>query len=470
MPDFSVILQSPEVRSIVQENILERAFHDALFPRLLFRSEATPQPWPAGVGDSQIFTAPGLIPVDARPLRPGQDPSPVSYPSEQWVAQLQQYAGTTDTHMPTSMVAIANLFLRNAHQLGLQGAQTMNRVVRNRMYAGALAGHTVADGAAIATTSLRVKRLNGFTRARNPALSGASVVRFDPVSAANPLNVILRDNGADVANTVVAFVADTPGDETGPGVLTLGTATTNVADRGYVLAADRTALTRVGGGNSVDDVGSADIPTLADVRATIAAFWQQNVPEHADGKFHCHLDPVSQAKIFADAEFQRLLTSLPDYYMYKQFALGELLNTVFLRNAECPITDTVVGNQGVTAIGNLTFDQRDPFCGELLNATNVKIHRMLFSAQGGIFEYYSDMSQLITEAGIQGKIGDPRIVNNGIEVLSERIQLIIRAPQNRLQDQVSTSWKFIGDWPVRTDAATGGAARIKRFAVIEHGE
>lgn len=470
MADFSVILQSPEVRNIVQENFLERAFHDALFPKLLFRQEATPQAWPAGVGDTQIFSAPGLIPVDAQPLRPGVDPNPVTYSVEQWTSQLQQYAGSIDTHMPTSMVAIANLFLRNAHQLGLMGAQTINRIVRNRMYAAGLAGHTVADGAAVATTSLRVKRLNGLTRARRPDLAAGAPVRFEAVSSSNPLAVVLRDNGADVANTIIAFTPDTPGDEFGPGVVTLGAATTNVADRGYVLASDRTALVRVGGGNSVDDVGAADIPTLADVRSAVAQFWQQNVPEHADGRFHCHLDPISQAKIFADSEFQRLLTSLPDYYMYKQFALGELLNTVFFRNSECPTTDTVVGQGGKTTAASLTFDARDPFCGELLNATNVKIHRMLFSAQGGIFEYYSDLAPLISEAGINGKVGDPRIVNNGIEVLSERIQLIIRGPLNRLQDQVSTSWKFIGDWPVRTDAATGGSARIKRFLVVEHGE
>ncbi len=114
MPDFSIILQSPEVRQIVQENILERSFHDALFPRLMFRGEASPVPWPAGIGDTQIFSAPGLIPVDTRPLVPGQDPVPASYPMEQWTAQLQQYAGTIDTHMPTSMVAIVNLFRRGA--------------------------------------------------------------------------------------------------------------------------------------------------------------------------------------------------------------------------------------------------------------------------------------------------------------------------------------------------------------------
>jgi hypothetical protein len=176
---------------------------------------------------------------------------------------------------------------------------------------------------------------------------------------------------------------------------------------------------------------------------------------------------VSQAKIFNDNEFQRLLTALPDYYMYKQFAIGELLGTVFFRNSECPVAETVVG--GLTA----SYDQRDPFVGELFAnglSTGVKVHRMLFTAQGGMFEYYSDLQALITEAGVTGKVGDPRVVNNGIEIMSDRVQMIIRGPLNRLQDQVATSWKFIGDWPVRTDAAVGDASRFKRQTVVEHGE
>jgi hypothetical protein len=223
---------------------------------------------------------------------------------------------------------------------------------------------------------------------------------------------------------------------------------------------------RVGGGFKVDDVIATDIPTLTDIRDGVSHLWQNNVPEHPDGRFHAHIDPISQAKIFQDNEFQRLLTALPDYYMYKQFALGEILNTVFFRNSECPVASTVVG--GNTA----TYDQRDPFVGELFNngtPSGVPIHRILLTAQGGIMEYYSNLENLLTEAGIAGAIADPRILNNGIEIFSERIQMIIRQPLNRLQDMVATSWKFIGDWPVRTDASSGDASRYKRELVIEHG-
>jgi hypothetical protein len=467
MADFSTILQSPQVRAVVQSNMLERAFHDALFPRMLFRGEATPVEWPQNVGDTMIFSAPGLIPVDMRPTVPGTDPVPTTYSVEQWQAQIQQYSGSIDTHMPTSISAIVDLFMRNAHQLGMQASQTLNRKVRNVLYGAGLSGHTVLDGAFGAVTTIRLKRLNGFTRARNPNTSGASVVKFDLVSSSNPLGIKIFDNATEKSRNIIGFTPDTPGDEYGPGTVTIDAALVNALDRAYVLSDDRTYLVRVGGGNSVDSVGNTDLPTLSDIRSAISHFWEQNVPEHPDMRFHAHIDPVSQAKVFNDNEFQRLLTALPDYYMYKQFALGEMLSTVFLRNSECPIPSTVVG--GLTA----AYDARDPFVGELYAGgvtSGVKVHRMLFTAQGGVMEYHQNLDALITEAGIMGAVAEPRIVNNGIEIMSDRIQMIIRGPLNRLQDQVATSWKFIGDWPVRSDAATGDASRYKRALCVEHGE
>jgi hypothetical protein len=370
--------------------------------------------------------------------------------------------------MPTSISAIANLFLRNAHQLGMSAAQAMNRIPRNQLYGAALAGHTVADGGPQSGTTLRVKRLDGFTRARRPDLPLGSPVRFDPVSTNNPLKITVFDNAAPLADTVVGFSPDIAGDEVGPGTLTLLGALTSTADRAYVIADDRTSLVRVGGGFKVDDISSSDTLKLASIRTAVARFWQMNVPEMPDGRFHCHLDPSSQAQIFGDDEFQRLLTALPDHFMYRQFAVGELLNCVFFRNSECPLPETVEG--GLAG----TYTQDDPFAGELFNngnpSTGLKVHRPLFVGQGAMYEYYQDLSGLITEAGVTGRVGEPRITNNGIEVFSDRIQLIIRAPLNRLQDLVSTSWKFIGTWPIRTDATTGDLARYKRVQVIEHGE
>jgi len=467
MPDFSVIAQAPEIRALVQDGILERAFHDSLFPKLLFRSEATPVLWPGNVGDRMIFTGTGLLAKNQRPLTPGVDPTPKAFAAEQWEATAQQYADTIDTHMPTSMNAIANLFYRNAQQLGLQAGQSMNGLVRNKMYNAALSGWTVCDGAQVAVNTVRVKRLNGFTRARRPDLAAGSPVRYDPVSASNPLPIKIFA-GSELSRNVIGFTADNAGDEVGPGTILLDGAAVTVTDRDYVFSTTATKIVRVGGGNKVDDVGSSDVLKLSDLRSAIARLRQQNVPEHQDGYFHCHLDPISEGQIFADQEFQRLLQSLPDYYMYKQFGVGVLLGTIFIRNNECPLPDTVVG--GLTA----TWSLDDPFAGELYNngnaSTGVKIHRPLLSGQGLVMEYYQDLANLLTEAGVTGRTAEPRITNNGIDVFTERIQMIIRAPMNRLQDMVATTWKFIGDWPVRTDGAVGDSAYFKRVIAIEHGE
>jgi hypothetical protein len=467
----------------VQENLLERQFHDALFPKQIFRAEVMPQVWPAGVGDQMVFSARGLMPVNLAPTRPGDEIPPSTYPMEQWRAQLNQYNGSIDTDLPTSMVAIADLFLSNTHVLGMQAAQTLNRKVRNRYYNAAEAGWTVADGAQSGANVLRVKRLNGFTTARSGLTTNASQVRFEPVSSSNPLPIkILDTTGAatEVSRWVIGFTPDTSGDELGPGTLTLATtagvagapANVTVASRAYVLADDRTELVNVGGGYRTDDISSSDLPTLSDIRDAITQFRNNNVPEYADGRFHGHFDPVSESKIFADQEWQRILTACPDYYAYRQFAIGELLGMICVRNTECPQVSTVGDRTGTTWTGATPGPYCDDFAPELYSngtAAGTPIHRILLTGQGGLVEYYTDYGALLTEAGMTGKVGDPRITNNGIEVFSDRIQLIIRAPLNKTQDRVTTTWRFLGDWPVRTDAATGSAARTKRVKTIRHG-
>jgi len=468
VPDFSVILQQPMIRQIVQENILERSFHDALFPRVLYRAEASPQLWAANIGDSQLFTGSGIPPVDLQPLRPGFDPNPVSYQAEQWRAQCQGYGSSIDTHMPTSVAAIADLFLRNSHNIGLQSALTLNRLVRNKLYNTGLSGHTVADTATgSGTTALRVKRLNGFTTARRPDLAAGSPVRFDSVSASNPLPIYI---GATMQlASVIAVTPDTVGDEMGPGVLTLAAGGPTWADRDPVMALDRTFLVRSGGGLSVDALNSLtnNVFTCADIRAACAHLRQQNVPAMPDGYYHCHLDTISESEIFGDAEWQRLQTSLPDYFQYREFAIGVFQGCVFLRNTEAPLPETVAHQ---LAVFPTVFQVTDPFVGELVSggSNHYTVHRPLFLGQDNTFEYYSDLGLQLTEAGVTGRIGVSTISNNGIEINTDRIQIIIRAPLNRLQDMVATTWKFQGDWPTRTDAATGDLSRYKRACVVEH--
>ena len=107
--------------------------------------------------------------------------------------------------------------------------------------------------------------------------------------------------------------------------------------------------------------------------------------------------------------------------------------------------------------------------GETMNATGLEIQRPIFLGAEAVYEYYADLRGLITEAGINGQIGDfSQLTNNGVEVNADRVQVYLRAPVNVMGDLVTGIWKTIMDWPCRTDSATGDASRYKRVVVCEH--
>lgn len=465
MPDFSVILQNPEIRQLVQDGFLERAFHDALFPALLFRAMATAEFWPGQVGDRQIFTGRGLIKPNLQPYQPGVDARVVTYGKEQWEVVASKWGDSIDTNMPTSINAIASLFMSDAQTLGLLAGRTMNRLVRNIAYNAALSGSTVADGAQGPAATIRVKRLNGLTRARRPDLAAGSPVQFQPVSATNPLSIsIVQTVGGAATRSVTSFTPDNPGDELGPGTITFTGGNVTVADRDAVLADNRSVIVRSGGGNKVDALDPSDVFTLGNVREALARLRDQNVPR-IDGDYFCHLSSTSQSQLFGDQEVQRLNQSLPEYVMYREFTVGRLLGCNFLENSEVPKRDTV--GDGVS----VAFQVADPFAGELTSTgltTGTSVQRPIFFGGEAVREYYQDLNQLITDAGLPGKVVEPQITNNGIEISVERIQMYIRSPQDRWGEAVSNTWKFIGGFVHRTDAATGDAAAYKRTVAVEH--
>lgn len=471
MPDFSVILQSPQFRALVQENAIQAVFLDGLYPKNLYRMEVTEEEWEANEGDDKLFTGSGLMDVDLRPLRPGVDPTPGDYTAEQWRAVCQKYAGTIDTNMPTAVVAAVNKLLVDQKRLGEQCAQTINRLIRGKMMNAAQAGWTVANGATSSSTSLPVQRLNGFTRARRPDLSNGSAVRYDFVSSANPLPVTLFLTGGTVTANIVGYIPLYAGDEVGPGTLTLDTAVT-ATDRDAIQASTATAIVRAGGGTRVDALtAGTDLFTLSEMRSAIARLSTMNVPKLPDGTWHMHLDPASKSQIFADTEFQLLNRGRVDAEPYQDYVLAKILGCTLIENNEQPQTFNVKG--GATN----TYDPKTPIGfelwnnGALTNAGSAKVHRVLVLGGESTFEYYSNQNNMITEAGITGKIDDGVTISpNGATFTVEHVQVVMRAPQDRLQENVAQSWKYMGDWVVRTDGATGDGAAYKRVLAIEHSE
>jgi hypothetical protein len=476
VPSFSAILDTPQFRALVQQGALDKTFQVALFPELLWRSEAEFDKWEANAGDEKIFTGKGLMEVKTAPLAPGVDPTPAGYDTEQWKAVCVQYANSIDTHLPTAYMAAVNKLFEDIAQLGLNAGQTINRLVRDRMYNAGLSGQTVIDGTQGSSTTIRVKRLNGFTRARRPDLAAGSQVRYDPVTTANPLPVTFYLVGVATARNVTGFTPDFAGDEIGPGTITVDVAIAP-NDREPLIASNASYIVRSGGGRRVDDVGAADRIALIDIRSAVARLRNMNVPKHGDGFFHAHVDPTANAQFFADNEVQRLNIGVPDGIMYKEMAIGRMLGCVFFENNECPQTINVNLLSGKT---DGTVDNYDPtkesFAGELYNlgdpATSAAlVHRTIVTGGAWLREYWVDQGGFSTDAGYNGTAEQGASIDNGeVTVKVDRVWMFMRRPQNRLQNQVANTWSFLGDWVPRTDGATGDAAMYKRAVIIESGE
>ena len=451
---------TPQTLNLVQDGLIERTFHHSLYPELLYVQLAEYEDWPANTGTEIFMTRKGLIAPDPKPRKPGVDPSPKQSVYEQWAARLEPYNDTIDTHMPTSVASSINTFLADVHSLGLQAGQTINRVARNALYKAYLSGQTVVTTAGVTGDStLRVASLNGF---RDVIVRGVQV-RPTPVSSATPLLVSIT--GVTGTRGVIAAVPDNADDPDGPGTLVLNaTLGASVAARAPVLSSARPLVFRAGGGNSIDAIGSGDIVTLQDFLEIVGRLRDQNVRPMPDGTFHAHITNSTNTQLFADPAFQSALRGQIENARYKNGFIGQVGGLSFFINNETPNRT----NSGArTATGTNAYYSED-IGGETTNESGINIARPIVVGMGAIYERGLDESQYVTEAGTTGKIGEFNITNNGVQVMTERIRLILRAPMNRLQDQVSTTWSKSTSYPIPSDVGSGDDARFKRAAILEH--
>ena len=364
------------VLELNQQGLLERAFHDGLFPNLAFRAEAMPEEWPANTGQELFMTRPGLLKPRVKPLTPGSDPVGQSVPYEQWIATLSQFADSIDTSMPTSNAANSNQFLRNIHQLGLQAGQSVNRIARNALFQAYLSGQTVGITAILATdTQVRVAALNGFT---DVVIPGGNV-RPQAVSAAFPLPITIGTGAAKVTASVVGTIPDDPTDPIGPGTLLLSAAVgAPFVIRSAVKSSFCPKVVRSTAGDSYDSIGAGDTLVLQQCINAVAFLRRANVQPHDDGFFHAHVSPLSNAQFFADPVFQRLNQSLPEHVIYKEGFIGTISGIMFFMNNESPET-TNVGDLIATASSGLYASELGS---EVVNGSGVQIGRVLITGQG----------------------------------------------------------------------------------------
>lgn len=462
MADGSLVLGvPPTVTNLVQQGLLERAFHDGLFPNLLFRADATWEDWGDHSGTELYMTRRGQLTPVTKPLQAGVDPIPQKLDYEQWVARLDRYGSTIDTHMPTSTVANGDLFLSNVKALGLQAGQSLNRLPRNALYKAYLSGHTVLIAATTALdTSIRVASLNGFT---DVVIKGTNV-RPAPISSATPLAIALNTSPVTVKNAI-GFQPDNPDDPYGPGTLLLSAAVGAIIPlRTPVLSSARPQVIRAGGGASIDAIGASDTITMQDIIIACNRMRKMNVLPHEDGLYHAHISTDGQTQFFTDPAFQRLTQGNPENQAYQEGFLGKISGVGFYLNNETP---DALNSGALTGTGSLANYAED-IGAEVINESGIRIGRVIVTGRGVMYEKGLDESKFLTEAGVQGKIGEFAVTNNGVSVATDRVRLVIRAPQNRTQDEVAATWTISTSFPIPSDVASGTAERYKRAIVIEH--
>jgi hypothetical protein len=452
-----------QIADLIQTGALERAFHDSLFPTIQFRAEAVSEEFPSGAGEEIIMSRPGLLPAVTKPLTPGEDPLPTPMIYEQWVARIQQFGATMDTHMPTSTVAAANLFLTNIRQQGLQAGMSVNRIARNNLFRAYLAGNTVATAAIGATdTTIAVASLNGFIDVLLPNVSA----RPQPVSATYALPIDVGTGVAKKRCYVIGFTPNDPADVYGPGQLLLSAAVgAAFVARSPIVSVYASRIVRPSGGTSVDSIAATDTFLLQQVINAVAYLRRHNVTPHDDGFYHAHISPLTNAQIFSDPVYQRLNQSLPDGAAYREGFIGQTSGIMFFLNTDAPET-TNTGS--LVSTGTSSFYAPD-LGNEIVNANGVPIGHTILTGKGALVEKYLDEGLFTTEAGITGKTGMFDIVNNGVAIMTDRIRLIMRAPVDRMQQKVSHTWSITTSFTPPSDIlAPSGPERFKRAIVLQH--
>jgi N4-gp56 family major capsid protein len=408
------------LQAIIQDGELEAVFQDALRPDFLFPAAAAADPVAGNVGQRITRTRTGLLTPVTTAIT-GSDPSASTYSIEQYSGVLDQYGNSIDTNLLGSATAQASTFVRNIQTLGINAGQSLNRIARDRLYAAYAGGRSwcrTAEGAS--NVSIDVNSVDGFEFV---LVNGVPTA----VSATNPLTVTV----AGVANTVV-------GVDRANRRLTLGTARVDVLGDA-VVAANAPVTLRPNARATAFNITAGDVATVGLFFDAVARLRAMNVPSFADGTYQAHVDATTMRQLLSDTEFRQAFQSQGPNDVYQQGRLTIFGGVTFVLNMEVP---TVTGDGQANTVRRPIVLGADPLIA------------MPLENQG----------QLLDGTGVEDVPGISLIE----AAPQTEVVMIVRPPMDRLQQVVSASWAWTGDYSVPTDSTTGDSALVKRAVVIEH--
>jgi hypothetical protein len=420
------------VQQIVQDEWLLRFFDDALYPELLFRNMYIAQPVPQHLGETYTFTKKGLLPTVTTALAPVTNTdltsglSPVSVSYEQYTGVLSQYAQSSMINLLSSGIALADLYKSDVESLGLSAGQSLDELARrfaNYAYHG---GRTYLTAVATATTTVTVRSIAGF---QYVWVNGTRTA----VSGANVLAVTITQSGTGASRNVSAATvgtitsADNAGDLI-PGTLTLSANVTCVVGDS-VIAATAPFSVRPNGKTTGYNIVATDVLTLKDINAAVGRLRSMAVPTHEDGFYHAYLSPDQAQQLLNDNAVQRIWDTHPDGLEYQRGVIGIA--------GGCKIFQSAAAAKYTNEAGITVY--RGLICGKELG----------YEVRSSLIAQWLDASNLSA---------------TGYVMFSPRyyVAMIMRTPLDTLQQVVTNSWSFIGDFILATDVLStiGGTTGV----------
>lgn len=428
-------------QKIVQSGFLERFFEDALFPHLHYRRLYEAHPTTNHLGTTFTVTKKGLLPLQYDPLATVTNSDLTSGVTldqntyEQYSFTIDQYARGVQTNLLTSSVSIGNLYKEASEDLGRQAGRSLDAISRNKLFQAYNGGRTFVDTAVgAASTSIPVANLNGFD------FVYVNGVRQE-TSIANPHPITIDGSAASV--TAVTSDGNTTRinkQALDDGVLTVAVAQT-AAEGDLVLSDYAPFSIRPNGKTSTYTMTASDTLTYSDLVDASVYLQQLAVPAHDDGFYHAILDPTQVGQLMKDPAVQRVFNADGANSLEFQRGLVAVAGGVKIFQSQAtPNGDTQTGS------GTLPI-RRGIVTGRELG----------YEAQ------YEDIAKWLSSNQLSA---------TGAVVFSPKahVAMILRDPLDALQQVITQTWSFIGDWVVATDTLSDigdSAAYYKRAVVLE---
>lgn len=421
-------------QKVIQDGWVLRHFQNALAPNLLYRTMFDALEVPQHLGQKYSFTRDALFDVVQEPVGAISHPVPLNAAStvepkyEQYEVTLQQFRNNVKTNLLSSGVAISDLYVNNAKQMGFNAGQSLDIQSRRRAFQSYAGGLTYLTAGETASTTVDVLDISGFDFVY---VNGARL----ETTVANPHPVTITQSGTPAARNVTGAVAsavDYANDKVA-GTLTLSVAVTAViGDR--VKSNFAPLSLRPNGRSTSYNLQSGDVLTHAMLNTASKQLMAMGVPPHSDTFYHAYLTPTQIQQLQEDGSIQKIYETHPDAIEFQRGAVGIVANCKIFMVQQAPNSTEANG----------IYVERGLVTGRELG----------YEVRSSLIKGWLESTQSNTNGYVQF---DP---NN-------YVAMILRPPIDDFMQEVSNSWSFIGNFVTATDVfGTLGSQRYYRRAVM----